>query len=235
MGLIVGHALVEHDRLAGQAAHLQALIEGLAGLFEPSGGGDGVHDLDGDARRPRPVDVVGHLFFRLPGRLYGFDAGDVGGRIVAADLGRVGAVAGRPRRLQGGDHGLRTSRRDRAVERDPVAVGAAEQSVEGQSGGLAEDVPERQVEGRLGIAVAGQGDIHDPVEAVHSGRILADQSRCQQVDSSANTAPESRQVGMAPGATLAPSGDTVRRVDADEGAVQGLELEAPTGQPVGLI
>ena len=139
-----------------------------------------------------------------------------------------------PRRLDQRDHLLRRAGGDGAAGGHRIAFRTPQELVERLSGPLSGDVPERDVDGGLGIPVAGQREVHQPVEAVDVARVPSLQHGREQRDGEPRAGAEGGQVAVAPGAALTPAGEALVGVDAHERRVERLERKPAAGQPVGF-
>ena len=229
-------AFIQHDRLDGVGGNDRALVEGLAGLFEPAPGAarNRLHHLNGDPGDPGAVDVISDVFICWQGGFDRLDPGNVTGDVGPADLGRMGAIALGPRGVDQRDHLFRCAGGDRGIDGHAFALCPSEQLEQRRASALARDIPERHVERGFGVRMAGQGLIHRPVETVDIAGVLADQHRREQFHGRADTAAKGWQISLAPGTALPPTDQPAIGLNADKGAVQRFELQPSPGQPVGL-
>ena len=70
------HRFIKHDRLRDAFGDVCALVERLAGLFDPVARRDAVQDLHGGRRLPGAVDFEGHALAVRKCRRDGIDAGE---------------------------------------------------------------------------------------------------------------------------------------------------------------
>jgi hypothetical protein len=133
----------------------------------------------GDPRRPTAVGVDAQLDLGADRRAHRPHARHILIRLDP-DLNLHGpkALLDRP----GGDLGraLRRDARDRELGGDELAHRPAEQPVDRQAGGLAQNIPQRHLDRRLGERVACQRALDHDRQPLDRSRVLADQLRRQQ-------------------------------------------------------
>ena len=233
------HAFIKHDGLRHTGRDGGALVERLAGLFHPVARGNAVQHADGGCGLPGAVHIEGDVLAGGKGGGYGVHAGDVQRRIAAADLGRMGAVAVGAGGADQRDHLVRRAGRDRGIDGNRCGAAAlvtapAKTLPDRHARRLAEDVPCRDVDGRLHIGVPGKRDIHHRVQMVDAARVDAEKRRRQRFDSGAYARAVGGKIGVPPRAGFSPAAQPRVGVDPDEGAVQPVKPQPATGQEIGL-
>ena len=235
-GVTEGHqGLVEGQGLSDGGPHGEVLFVGLAGLLHhPVEVTGGVQGGDRLGRRPGPVDVERDLLARGHGGVQDPHPLDVG-LYVRADLGRVERVPLGARQPDLGQQLVGCPRRDRRVQAHPAVLASPQHVAERQPGRPCDEVPAGHVNGGLHVAVPWQGEVHGPVDGVGAARVEAEDRWCQFGDAGPDAARERREVCGAPRAALAPAGQSLVGVQAQDRRVEALEVESPTRQGVGPL
>jgi len=227
--------LVEDEGEIGVLPDRSALAVGRARLLDGDVQiADGGHNPHRIVRKPPGIGVGDENISGFEHRSNSSDSLDVDVG-VTTDLELKAAVAFSPIAGDLARHRFRILLRNRTVEDDCVAELAAEERRDRKSCALAEEVPTRDVEGRLGVRVALQRGIHPDVHDVELAGVDTDQRRGDLSDAGSRAFGVSRQVSRTQRANFTVSDKPVVGLDRNDGTVEHLDKVAAAPRVAALF
>ena len=205
------HALVEADGVVDGVLDGTALLVGPAGLFEDAGDVAGaLRNQDGLIDAPALVDVDLQAVVGTHRRADGPDHGKIGPGIPAG-------LELEPLRARLLEQRHQTRHIVDLIEREEAARAVAFGQASGHARG---NVPARDVEGGLGVAMAVESLVHRPVHREEANRIDADESGAEKTQRGPHATGKRRKVVRPEGTGFAPAAHALIGVDPDDGAVE---------------
>ena len=232
------HQFVQHDRYAAALTQGQRFPPARAGGFEHEiqPGRQQAEQAQGLFGTQPAVGVDEEKLARLATIQRRPDALGIQRRaalsIAGADLDRVAAITTRAVVGDAGAHVLRATSVDRGDHRHPLPGRAAQQRMDRQSQRLSGEIPDREVDGRLGVVMARQMLVHGIPDPVGQSRVATEHAGRHFLDPGAHTARVRGDVSGAEGRALAPALQPGIGAQPDKGRIEAVVV--PTmGQAIG--